>query len=180
MVLLQKEMNSALRLSELWELKASRMNVCNLTSLSPDGVEACGAVYIKELVQVAVCTFRQLQNQATVPRSFNVYDRGMSSAFGKGAQEVDFFKSREAFENSHKEHAKPQQDGVAVRTELAGGNGQLPKKLFQERVKGRNGSMRAHVSIDRYKARRRHVSKLAVPRKLCVPPHESRIDNTTG
>ena len=168
MVLLQKEMNSALRLSELWELKTSRMGVCYLTSLSPDGVEACRAVYVKELVQVAMRTFRQLQNQATVPRSFNVYDRGMSSAFGKGAQEVDFFKGREAFENSHKEHAKPQQDGVAVRTELAGGNGQLPKKLFQERVKGRNGSMRAHMPVDCYKAGRRNVGKLTLFWKLRI------------
>ena len=60
------------------------MDVC-LTSFSPNGIEASRAVHIEELVQVTVCTFGQLQNQAAVSRTFNIYDGGVSSAFGKGA-----------------------------------------------------------------------------------------------
>ena len=89
------------------------MDVC-LTSLSPNGIKAGRAVHIKELVQVAVCTFRQLQNQAAVSRTFNIYNGGVSFAFGEGAQKVDFLKGRKAPENSHKKHTKPHQDGVAI------------------------------------------------------------------
>ena len=60
------------------------MDVC-LTSFSPNGIEASRAVHIEELIQVAVCAFRQLQNQAAVSRTFNVYNGGVSFAFGEGA-----------------------------------------------------------------------------------------------
>ena len=63
----------------------SRMDVCNLTSLSPDGIKACRAIYIEELVQIAMRTFGQVKDQAAVPSSFNIDDRGMSFALAKGA-----------------------------------------------------------------------------------------------
>ena len=95
------------QLSELWELKVSRMDMRNLTSLSPDGIKACGAIHIEELIQKAMGTFRKVQNQAAIPRSFNIYDRRMGSALAKGAQEMNFFKSRKAFKYPHEKHAKP-------------------------------------------------------------------------
>lgn len=46
------------QLSELWELKVSRVDMCNLTSLSPDGIKAYRTIHIKELIQKAMGTFR--------------------------------------------------------------------------------------------------------------------------
>ena len=67
-------MNLAFKLSELWKLKVSRMDVCNLTSLSPDGIKACRAIYIEELVQITMRAFGQLKDQTAVPSSLNVDD----------------------------------------------------------------------------------------------------------
>ena len=60
------------------------MDVC-LTSLSPDRIETSRAVHIEELIQVTMSTFRQLQNQAAVSRTFNINNGRMSLAFGKSA-----------------------------------------------------------------------------------------------
>ena len=60
------------------------MDVC-LTSLSPNGIETSRAVHIEELIQVTMCTFGQLQDQAAVSRTFNIDNGGVSFAFGEGA-----------------------------------------------------------------------------------------------
>ena len=49
-----------------------------LTSFSPNGIESSGAVHIEELIQVTVSTFGQLQNQAAVSRTFNIYNGRVS------------------------------------------------------------------------------------------------------
>ena len=83
------------------------MDMCNLTSLSLDGIEACKAIHIEILIQKAMGTFRQVQDQAAVPCSFNIYDRRMGFALANGAQEMNFFKSRKAFKHPHEKHTKP-------------------------------------------------------------------------
>ena len=89
------------------------MDVC-LTSFSPDGVETSRAPHVEELIQVTVSAFGQLQNQAAVSRTFNVNNGRMSLAFRKGAEKIDFLEGWKAPNSSHKKHAKPHQDGIAI------------------------------------------------------------------
>ena len=85
-----------------------------LTSFSPNGIEADRAIYIEKLVQITMSAVAQVQNQATSSRAFNADDRGMSSTFAKDAKKIDLFECWEASDGSHKQHAKPQQDSIAI------------------------------------------------------------------
>lgn len=93
----------------------------------------------------------------------------MGFALAKGAQEVNFFKSRKVLKNPHEERAQLYQDGIAIRVKLTGGNRQLPEERFQKRVEGGNGSVRAHMSIDSYEARRSNISKLTLFWEPSIP-----------
>jgi len=59
------------------------MEKCDLTSFSPDGIEARGASHIKELMQKAVCSLGQIHNQLAVSRTFNIQDRWVIFPFAE-------------------------------------------------------------------------------------------------
>ena len=78
-----------------------------LTSLSPNGIEANRAVHVEELIQITVSTVRQIQNQATVSRTFNADNGRVSFACGKNAKKIDLLEGGKASDSSHKQQAKP-------------------------------------------------------------------------
>ena len=106
-------MDLAFKSSTLWKFKAELSSVC-LTSFSPNGIEADRAVYKEELVQITMSAVAQIQNQAAASRTFNVDNGGISFAIGKDAKKLDLLKGWKASDGSHKQHAKPQQDSIAI------------------------------------------------------------------